>query len=153
MLLYDQFDIWEVRPDGTNPRNITGGEGRKQQLVFRYRTLESPAPRTIPTDKPMLLRTTNDETKATGYYRVPFAGGAPEKIVMMDKAMGAPTKAKNADVVVFTAVDVRRVPGLLGQRHDLRVAEEDHERQPAAVASTCGARRRTSSTSTPTARC
>ena len=35
----------------------------------------------FPTDKPMLLTTTNDDTKATGYYRVPFTGGAPEKIV------------------------------------------------------------------------
>ena len=110
VLLYDQFDIWEVRPDGTNPRNITGGEGRKQQLVFRYTTLESPAPRTIPTDKPMLLRTTHDGTKATGYYRVPFAGGAPQKIVMMDKAMGALTKAKNADVVVFTEARFNEFP-------------------------------------------
>jgi dipeptidyl aminopeptidase/acylaminoacyl peptidase len=102
LLLYDQFDIWEIRPDGSNPRNVTGGEGRKQQLVFRYATTESPAPRTIAPDKPMLLRTTNHETKATGYYRVPFSGGAPQKIVMVDKAMGALIKAKNADVVVFT---------------------------------------------------
>jgi dipeptidyl aminopeptidase/acylaminoacyl peptidase len=103
VLLYDQYDIWEIRPDGTNARMITGGEGRKQHLVFRYTTLESPAPRTVPTDKPLLLRTTNDDTKATGYYRVAFSGGAPEKIVMMDKAMGALLKAKNADVLVFSA--------------------------------------------------
>jgi dipeptidyl aminopeptidase/acylaminoacyl peptidase/uncharacterized membrane protein YgcG len=102
VLLYDQFDIWEVRPDGTNPRNVTGGEGRKQGLVFRVRTLTTPAPRTIPTDKPLLLSAVNNESRASGYYRVPFASGAPEKIVMMDKSMGAPIKAKNADVVVFT---------------------------------------------------
>jgi dienelactone hydrolase len=103
LLLYDQFDIWEIRPDGTNARNITGGEGRKQHLSFRYTTLETPTPKTIPIDKPMLLRVVNEDTKATGYYRVPFTGGAPEKIVMMDKAMGALTKAKNADVLVFSA--------------------------------------------------
>jgi dipeptidyl aminopeptidase/acylaminoacyl peptidase len=103
LILYDQYDIWEIRPDGTNARNITAGEGRKQQLQYRYRTLETPAPRTIATDKPMLLTTTNLETRATGYYRVPFSGGAPTKIVMMDKAMGALIKAKNADVVAFTA--------------------------------------------------
>jgi len=110
VILYDRYDIWEIRPDGTNPRNITGGEGRKQQLSFRYRTLESPAPRTIPTDAPMLLTTTNLETRATGYYRVPFSGGAPAKIVMMDKAMGALTKAKNADVVIFTAARFDEFP-------------------------------------------
>ena len=103
VLINDQFDIWEIRPDGSNPRNITGGEGRKQKLVFRYMTMETPAPRTVPTDKPMMLRTTNNDTKASGYYRVPFNGGAPEKIVMMDKAMGALIKAKNAETVVFSA--------------------------------------------------
>jgi dipeptidyl aminopeptidase/acylaminoacyl peptidase len=102
VILYDQYDIWEVRPDGSNARNITGGEGRKQHLVFRYRNMEVPAPHTIPADKPMLLTTTNDDTKATGYYRVAFSGGTPEKITMMDKSMGAIVKAKNADVVVFT---------------------------------------------------
>jgi hypothetical protein len=51
----------------------------------------------------MLLTTTNDESKASGLYRVPFTAGAPEKIVMMDKALGAISKAKNADVVAFTA--------------------------------------------------
>src|SRR4029453_7284091 len=41
VLIYDKYDIWEIRPDGSNPRNITGGEGRKQHLVFRYMTLET----------------------------------------------------------------------------------------------------------------
>lgn len=101
VLLYDQFDVWEMRPDGTNARMITGGEGRKQHLSFRYRTFD-PDQRAIPTTKPLLLTTTNDDTKATGFYRVNYAGGAPEKIVMMDKRLGAPTKAKDADVLVFT---------------------------------------------------
>ena len=40
VLLYDKYDIWEVRPDGTGARMVTGGEGRKQQIVFRYRSLD-----------------------------------------------------------------------------------------------------------------
>jgi dipeptidyl aminopeptidase/acylaminoacyl peptidase len=110
VLLYDQFDIWEVRPDGTNPRNITGGEGRKQKMVFRYRTFETTPQRTVPTDKPMWLTTTNFDTKATGLYRVPFSGGAPEKVVMMDKSMGAITKARNADTVIYTASTFQEFP-------------------------------------------
>jgi dipeptidyl aminopeptidase/acylaminoacyl peptidase/uncharacterized membrane protein YgcG len=111
LLLYDKFDIWEVRPDGSAPRNITGGEGRKQGLVFRYRTLDSEQ-RAIPTDKPMLLTTTNDATKASGYYRVPFTGGAPAKLMMIDKGVGAPTKAKNADVIVYTQSRFNEFPDL-----------------------------------------
>ncbi len=113
VLLYDKFDLWEIKPDGSAPRMVTGGEGRKQQLVFRYRTFD-PDERAVPMNKPLLLTTTNDATKATGYYRVnPAAGsGAPEKIVMIDKAMGAATKAKNADVVVFTQSRTEEFPDL-----------------------------------------
>ena len=110
VLIYDKYDIWEIRPDGTNPRNITAGEGRKQHLVFRYRAMETPAPRTIPTDKPMWLTATNDDTKATGYYRVAFNAGTPDKIIMMDKSMGPLVKAKNADVVVFTEQKFNEFP-------------------------------------------
>ena len=114
VLLYDQFDIWEVRPDGTNGRMVTNGEGRRQHLVFRYRpmsegdaaggggVLAAPAlaadrPDTIPS---MLAAT---RTRASGYYRVSLTGtAAPEKMMMIDKQVGVPTKAKDADVIVFT---------------------------------------------------
>jgi dipeptidyl aminopeptidase/acylaminoacyl peptidase len=112
LLLYDQFDIWELRPDGTNARMVTGGEGRKQQLVFRYRSLD-PDLRTVPTNAPLLLSTINDATKASGYYRVALSGTtAPEKIVMLDKAFGAVTKAKRGDRLVFTLSRFEEFPNL-----------------------------------------
>jgi dipeptidyl aminopeptidase/acylaminoacyl peptidase len=115
VILYDKFDMWEVRPDGTAPRMLTGGEGRKQQLVFRYRTFDLEE-RAIPLNKPMMLSTTNDATKATGFYRLTVTGstgaGTLEKITMVDKAMGAPTKARNADVVVFTQARFEEFPDL-----------------------------------------
>jgi dipeptidyl aminopeptidase/acylaminoacyl peptidase len=112
VLLYDKYDIWEVRPDGSAPRNLTGGEGRKQQLVFRYRSLDQDQ-RAIPAGKPMLLSTTNDVTKASGYYRVTHgAATAPEKLMMIDKAVGTPTKAAKADVVVFTQSRFDEFPDL-----------------------------------------
>jgi len=135
VLLYDEFDIWEIRPDGTGARMVTSGEGRKRNLVFRYRPIDEGAgggfggrgggggagggrggggsERAIPANKPLLLSTTDDDTRATGYYRVNLTGPAvPEKIFMMDKAMGLPTKAKNADVVVFTAGRFDEFPDL-----------------------------------------
>jgi len=101
VLLYDEFDIWEVKPDGTGARMITGGEGRKQNLAFRYRNLD-PEERVVPTNQPLLLTVTNEKTRATGFYRVPFAGtSVPEKLLMLDKAVGAPVKAKKAETMVF----------------------------------------------------
>lgn len=112
LLVYDEFDIWEIKPDGTGARMVTGGEGRKQRLTFRYRALD-PEERTIPANKPLLLATTNDDTRATGFYRVNLAGAAAlEKIVMLDKAFGAPTKAKNADTLVFTLSRFEEFPNV-----------------------------------------
>ena len=79
VLLYDKYDIWEVRPDGTDARLVTGGAGRKAQIVFRY-VRTDPEERIFPADKPFLLSAVNDVTKATGYYRVtPTAARSPRR--------------------------------------------------------------------------
>ncbi len=69
VLIYDKYDIWDIRPDGSGARLLTGGMGRKEGLVFRYARLD-PDEETIPIEKPILVFATNEKTKATGYYRV-----------------------------------------------------------------------------------
>ena len=112
MLLYDEFDVWEVKPDGSGARMITAGEGRKQHLAFRYRPLD-PEQTTVPTNAPLLLSATNDDTRATGFYRASFTGTAAlAEIVMLDKAFGPVTKAEKADTVVFTLSRFEEFPNL-----------------------------------------
>jgi dipeptidyl aminopeptidase/acylaminoacyl peptidase len=112
VLLYDKYDIWELKPDGSGPRMITGGAGRKTATVFRYRSLD-PEERAIPTDKPLLLSANDDKTESSGFYRVAYAGtAAPDKIVMVDKSFGAVIKAKNVDRVVFTQARFDEFPDL-----------------------------------------
>ena len=102
VLLYDRYDIWEVKPDGSGARLLTAGMGREQKLVFRYQRLD-PEERAIPAGRPLLLDTTDDRTKASGFYRASIGGTArPEKVVMADKQFGHVLKAKNADVFAFT---------------------------------------------------
>ncbi len=112
LLLYDEFDVWDVKPDGSGARMITAGEGRKQHVAFRYRSLD-PEQTTVPTNVPLLLSATNDDTRATGFYRASFTGtAAPEKVVMLDKAFGPVTKAEKADTVVFTLSRFEEFPNL-----------------------------------------
>jgi len=112
VLLYDKYDIWEVRPDGTNARMVTQGEGRRQQIVFRYRSLD-PDQRAIPIDKPLLLSANEDRSEDAGFYRLALNGTAPpEKIVMLPKAFGQITKAKNADRLVVTLSRFDEFPDL-----------------------------------------
>ena len=112
VLLYDKYDIWEIKPDGSGPRMLTGGDGRKNQIVYRYRSLDSEE-RAIPVDKPILLSANDDKTESSGFYRVSHAANSvPEKIVMLDKSFGPLIKAKNADRVVFTQARFDEFPDL-----------------------------------------
>jgi dipeptidyl aminopeptidase/acylaminoacyl peptidase len=112
VVLYDKYDVWDIKPDGTGARMITGGDGRKNQIVYRYRSFD-PEERAIPTDKPMMLSANEDKTESSGFYRVSFAGGAaPEKVVMVDKSFGQIIKARNADRLVFTQARFDEFPDL-----------------------------------------
>jgi dipeptidyl aminopeptidase/acylaminoacyl peptidase len=112
VLLYDRYDIWQVKPDGTGARMVTNGAGRDQHLVFRYQRLD-PEQRSIPANQPLLLQTTDDRTKASGYSRVDLTGTRPPDTLMMgDKQFGGVVKAKGADVIVLTAQRFDEFPDL-----------------------------------------
>jgi dipeptidyl aminopeptidase/acylaminoacyl peptidase len=112
ILIYDKYDIWEIKPDGTGARMVTNGHGRKEQIVFRYRSLD-PEERAIPVDAPLLLSADDDKTESDGFYKVALRGtAAPQKIASADKAFGQLIKAKNADRVVFTLSRFDEFPDL-----------------------------------------
>ncbi len=92
VLVYDRYDIWELRPDGDRAADGHRWAGRKNARLplpapdaeeraggpgggFGGRPASSNTP--IATDKPLLLSTTDDTTKATGYFRVTPLPPAP----------------------------------------------------------------------------
>ena len=112
VLVYDEYDIWEIRPDGSGPRNITEGYGRKNNLTFRYRRLD-PEEETIDPARPIFLNVTNQETKATGMARDRVRGSREPRILhMADVSYGYPTKAEDADVVMLTRQTFYEFPDL-----------------------------------------
>jgi dipeptidyl aminopeptidase/acylaminoacyl peptidase len=119
VLLYDRFDIWEAKPDGGEPRMITGGAGRAAEIAFRYVTLDPKAP-AIAANEPWLLSAVDSRTKAGGFYRLDpraasasaSASAAPVKLLMQDKAAGVPIKARSADRLVVTFSRFEEFPNL-----------------------------------------
>lgn len=102
VLLYDQYDIWQVAPDGSSAKTLTDGVGRREKTELRYVRLD-PQERSIDPAKPMLLRAENETSRDTGFYRDRVDGGAPEKLLMAARAFSSPAKAKDADVLMMTA--------------------------------------------------
>jgi dipeptidyl aminopeptidase/acylaminoacyl peptidase len=115
VLLYDRYDIWRCRPDGTSCSNLTQGVGRKEHVVFRLVRIErdEPAARWIDPAQPLLARAENDDTHASGFFRISWKGEAPEKLVMEPKNFTPPAKARDADVYLTTASTFRDFPDLL----------------------------------------
>lgn len=112
VLIYDRYDIWEVKPDGSSAQLITKGMGREKNLSFRYRKLD-PEEKAISPKKPLLLGVTDDISKAAGAYRLSLAEAkAPEKIIMLDKQFGPPSKAKDAETMFFTLQTFSEFPDL-----------------------------------------
>ena len=113
-LLYDHYDVWAVKPDGTGARNLTRGEGRKQQLIFRCVNLNpDPKERGLDSTQPLLLRAENAATHDTGFYRINFdAGTAPIKLLMAAKEFSVPVKARNADVLMLAESAFEEFPDL-----------------------------------------
>lgn len=111
-LLYDQYDIWQVTPDGSSSRNLTDGVGRKEKIRFRYVRLDQQE-KGIDATKPMLLRAENEWTRDSGFYRDRIDGGPPEKLMMAAKYFSPPSKAKDADMYLLTASRFNEFPDLL----------------------------------------
>jgi dipeptidyl aminopeptidase/acylaminoacyl peptidase len=130
VLLYDQYDIWEVKPDGSGARCATKGAGRREALAFRYLRLDRDE-RTVPAAAPFLVMTSNDKTKASGFYRMSLSADAePVKVVMEDRLLGGLIKAKGADVYALTKQTFAEFPDLWVGGSDLAGARKVSRANP-----------------------
>jgi len=118
MLIYDQFDIWFAPVDG-DPENMTGGEGRRRNVTFRYVSID-PEEKFIDIDEPVLLKMLDNRTKAQGFYRLRNGTRNPVRLYEAPKKLGNPVKADNADVFLFTQESFTEFPDLHTSTHDFK---------------------------------
>ncbi len=117
VLIYDEFDVWRMTPDGSEAINLTQGMGRKNHLIFRHVNVNpdrtDPDAKWIDASQPLLLRAEDKETRDTGFYRVKIDGKEPPQKLLMDaKSFSTPAKAKDADVLLLTASTFQQFPDL-----------------------------------------
>jgi dienelactone hydrolase len=110
LLVYDQYDIWQLDPSGKQAAvNLTNGYGRKNKIVFR---LPGQDDRIISESEPLLLNAFNKSTKNNGLYTiVPENRENPKELLAMSAArIGAPKKARDTDVYIFTRETAAQSP-------------------------------------------
>jgi hypothetical protein len=98
VLLYDEYDIWEVRPDGSGGVRLT--DGAASRLRHRRVWLDPDDDRFVDWTRPQFVTLYGERTKQYGYGRLKRGGGV-ERLVLLDKQVGRLTKAKRAPVYLY----------------------------------------------------
>ncbi|MBX2922267.1 MAG: S9 family peptidase [Chitinophagaceae bacterium] len=114
VLVYDRYDIWQLDPlNVVAPVNITGGEGRKNKIVYRYIKTDAEELYIAPT-RELLLSAFNETSKYGGLSSYKLEANARLlKIMSGPYAIGnSLVKAKNAATYIYTKESYTQSPDL-----------------------------------------
>jgi dipeptidyl aminopeptidase/acylaminoacyl peptidase len=106
VLLYDRYDLWEMRPDGSRALRLT--RGAEDSTVHRYLRLDADE-RTIDPGKPLYLSLTGEWSRKSGIGRV-RPGKPVERLVWRDQNVGRLVKARDAEVYAYVAQSYHESP-------------------------------------------
>ena len=107
MLLYDEYNIWAVNPDGKTARKLT--EGEKEETIFRINRLDFEDP-FIDDSKPIYLSAYGDKSKKFGYYKL--ENGKTDQLIFESLSVSRLTKAKDANTFSYVKQDYNLSPEL-----------------------------------------
>lgn len=115
--LYDKYDIWKCDPDGKEmPVNLTAGIGRKNNITYRYTSLDREE-RFIKDGQPVLLDVFDNDTKGAGLqYHVVGQPFAAKKPVIFPLSLLGFQKAKQSDVVSYLTMSPSMSPNVTVSR-------------------------------------
>jgi dienelactone hydrolase len=126
VIVNHRFDLWFLPyASGGRAVNLTGGEGARKEIEFRYvRTVpvDPMAPRVeregrvIDLAKPVTLSAYGEWTKKSGFYEL--ANGTMRAVVFEDASFSAPVRAARAERYLLTRQTFQEFP-------DLRVSGPD----------------------------
>ncbi|MBC8087527.1 MAG: hypothetical protein H7Z40_09680, partial [Phycisphaerae bacterium] len=127
VLLYDDFDIWQIPLEGGKAVNVTGGMGAKDQIRFRLVRLDRAgggggrggggagggAPQAddegVDMNMPLTVSAYGEWTKKTGYFTIE-PGKAPKALIWTDKNIAGVSAAAKADRIMFTQQSFTEAP-------------------------------------------
>lgn len=98
VLVYDQYDVWSLAPDGSGGRRLT--DGAAEQVVHRIISLGDTRDG-LDTSRPVYLSVTGERSKKSGFARI-TAGRTPERLVFEDARVFRLLRADSAAAFAFT---------------------------------------------------
>jgi len=111
LLIYDKYDIWLADATGKKPiLNLTSGHGRANKLKYRYQKLDL--------DEEFIgnsfyVQTFNEETKYSGFSKLNLnVANTPEKLILEAAEVRNLTKAKDANVLIYTKSTYHQFPNV-----------------------------------------
>jgi dipeptidyl aminopeptidase/acylaminoacyl peptidase len=99
VLVYDEFDIWSLSPDGSGGKKLT--DGASAEVVHRYVRLR-PDEDGVDLSQPMLVSLAGERDKKSGWARL-RPGSAATTLRYEDARLGRLVRADSADVYAFTS--------------------------------------------------
>jgi dienelactone hydrolase len=107
MLVNDEFDIWQVDPNGNElPKNLTNGYGSLHKQNFAYINTDVDK-RFIEPNEKILLRSFSKVDKSGGFANIiANESAAPSFLVDEKYSFSNPIKAKDANVFVFNKSNI-----------------------------------------------
>jgi len=100
ILLYDRYDVWRVRPDGSGATRLT--DGAKDSVQYRVVDVDTAAAALDPA-RPIYLSTYGEWTKQYGYSR--YANGRLQRLVWLDENVSRLIKADSAAIYAYVVQD------------------------------------------------
>ncbi|RPE09367.1 S9 family peptidase [Chitinophaga lutea] len=107
VLLYDEFDVYAVKPDGKGARKLT--DGREEEIVHRVTRVDYEEPY-LDDSQPIFMNLYGDKTKYFGYGKV--EKGKFSRLAYDNVMYTGLIKAKEADVFSYVKMDYDQSPEL-----------------------------------------
>ncbi len=122
VLLYDEYDVWEVGPDGSGER-LTNG--RADSVVHRYSRVDwEEGQDAIDPRAPVYYNITGQWSKKNGYAVASRLRRTPERVIFLDANVGWLQKADDADVFTYRVQSFDDSPDYFIARGSLREGEQ-----------------------------
>lgn len=125
VLIYDEYDVWRVAPDGSEAERLTNG--RPDSIRHRYTDLTDEAPGepdAVPRDAPIYWDIYNEWTEEHGYARSSQLGETPERLLWQPASIGGLMQADDADVYAYRVEDFEDSPDYVRAGPDLASARQ-----------------------------